>query len=201
MKKHFLVWILCLISFGLHAQKSDQAKIILNKVEAVLKEAGGIRASFDGSSKGLLLMNEEKFYLNCNGIQTWYNGNTQWSYIADSEEVNISNPTLEELQSINPYILMQTYKKGYKYQYHGTKNINGRKGYEIELIPQEQSGFSSIILFISESYLPLNIKIISDSQEPFEFKITSYQQHQRLSDKTFEFDIKQYPQVEIIDLR
>ena len=59
MKKHFLVWILCLISFGLHAQKSDQAKIILNKVEAVLKKAGGIRASFDGSSKGLLLMNEE----------------------------------------------------------------------------------------------------------------------------------------------
>lgn len=201
MKKLYIILIMMLLPYGLCAQHADQAKAIIEKIEKTMREAGGIRASFEGSNNGLLLMDGIKFYLNCNGIQTWYNGKTQWSYVMDSEEVNISNPTLEELQTINPYILLQTYKEGFRYQYNGNKMINGRKGYEIELFPKEKNNFSSIILFVSDQFIPLNIQIKSEQQEPIVFRITSFQMHQRLIDEMFEFDSGKYPQAEIIDLR
>lgn len=201
MKKLYIILIMMLLPYGLCAQHADQAKAIIEKIEKTMREAGGIRASFEGSNNGLLLMDGIKFYLNCNGIQTWYNGKTQWSYVMDSEEVNISNPTLEELQTINPYILLQTYKEGFHYQYNGNKKINGRKGYEIELFPKEKTNYSSVILFVSDQFIPLNIQIKSEQQEPIVFRITSFQMHQRLIDEMFEFDSGKYPQAEIIDLR
>ena len=202
MKKLYIaLYVILWFPLYLFAQKDPKAEEILKKTEAFLQDTGGIRAGFETSEPGLLLMKGEKFYLNCAGVQTWYNGKTQWSYVEANDEVNITTPTQEELQYLNPYFLMKSYKQGYNYHFIKSHTINGKRGYEIMLTPQKKQDISSITLFISTEYIPLYIKIKQENQSAIEFSITTCQHSQRLSDDMFTFDKNKYPNAEIIDLR
>ena len=97
MKKLLTLWMLTLLPYCLGAQTNKKAAEVLDKVLAEWSESSGIRADFIGTENGFLLIKGKKFYLNNGSIQSWYDGKTQWSYVADTEEVNISHPTNEEL--------------------------------------------------------------------------------------------------------
>ena len=201
MKTLIILYILLFLPLHLFAQNKAKANEILKKTENLIQNAKGIRTVFESNERGELWIKGEKFYLNCAGIQTWYNGQTQWSYVEANEEVNISTPTLEELQQINPYLLMKSYKSGYNYQYKGNRTINHQTGYEIVLTPLKQQDISSITLLISTEYIPLYIKIEQNHLSSVEFYITTFQESPDLSDEWFTFDKNKFPDAEIIDLR
>lgn len=183
------------------AQKDTKARQVLDRTASTLQQAGGIRATFEGSNNGTLLMKGEKFFLDCAGISSWFDGKTQWSYVSDNEEVTVSIPTPEELQGINPYALIQSYKNGYNYQYKGKHTQNGIIGHEVKLIPEHEQSLKSITLFVTEKYLPIYIKVEQDNGMADEIIITSCQTNQKLNDNVFVFDKKKYPNAEIIDMR
>lgn len=197
---YVLIMAVCLCTH-VFAQKDRQAREVLDKTATALKEAGGIRATFGGTATGTLLLKGERFYLNSGGVQSWFDGHTQWSYLESSEEVNISNPTPEELQSINPYALLSLYKQGYNYKYVGAKSRSGKQGYEVILTPEQKQDIASITLFVSQTYQPIYIKVEQENQPANEIIVTSFQTGQSLDDATFRFDKKKFPQAEIIDLR
>lgn len=195
-------WILFLLPFCLSAQTDTKAEEVLDKVLANLSNNGGIRADFEGTEKGFLLMKGEQFYLNSRHVQCWYDGETQWSYVTETEEVNISNPTFEELLSINPYLILKNYKKNdFNYIYKGNQTRNGVKGHEIVLTPKHTENQATIRLFISKANQPLAMKIERNGQTVSDINITSYRTNQQLADGIFRFNKSLYPNVEIIDLR
>jgi outer membrane lipoprotein-sorting protein len=165
-----------------------------------LQKGAGIRAAFRGTQSGTIIMDGEKFHLDCNEIKTWFDGKTQWSYVEENEEVNITEPTQDELMAINPYLLFQSYDKGYGYQYKGFNTQKGIKGYEIKLIPEE-SGRPNITLVISDQYIPMYMILEQDKNHSFEFSVSSYQINQKYDKETFRFNPQKYPHAEIIDLR
>ena len=118
-----------------------------------------------------------------------------------SDEVNISTPTPEELQGINPYSLLSLYKSGYNYKYAGMKTRNGKQGYEVTLTPEKKQEIASITLFVSKTYEPLYIKILQSNKTVNEIIVSSYQTHQPLDNESFRFDKRKYPNAEVIDLR
>ena len=201
MKRLYFLYIFVLLPFCLYAQKDPKAKDILKKTENMIQKAESICIDFDMGEKGILCMKGDKFYLDCAGIQTWYNGKTQWSYVEANEEVNISTPTIEELQQINPYLLMKSYDNEYHYKYIGNRMTNGNQVYEIILFPQKKQDITSITLFISTEYIPLYIKVEQNNQAPVEFKVTNFQHSKHLTDDFFIFDRNKYPDAEMIDLR
>ena len=200
MKRIYFI-ILLLVPLCIFAQKDTKARQILDRTASALQQAGGIRATFEGSNNGTLLMKGEKIFLDCAGISSWFDGKTQWSYVSDNEEVTISIPTPEELQGINPYALIQSYKNGYNYQYKGKLTQNGIIGHEVKLIPEHEQSLKSITLFVTEKYLPIYIKVEQDNGMANEIIITSCQTNQNLNDNVFVFDKKKYPNAEIIDMR
>lgn len=200
MKRIYFI-ILLLVPLCIFAQKDTKARQILDRTASALQQAGGIRATFEGSNNGTLLMKGEKFFLDCAGISSWFDGKTQWSYVSDNEEVTVSIPTPEELQGINPYALIQSYKNGYNYQYKGKHTQNGIIGHEVKLIPEHEQSLKSITLFVTEKYLPIYIKVEQDNGMADEIIITSCQTNQKLNDNVFVFDKKKYPNAEIIDMR
>ena len=200
MIRRIILCIWALLPYCLYAQTDAKASEVLDKAFAIWKADNGIRAEFGGNENGVLLLKGEKFYLSNGTIESWYDGETQWSYVADTEEVNISHPTPEELQSINPYHILMRYKTDFHYIYKGSQTRNGVKGHEIILTPKH-SNREIFRLFISNTYQPLAIKIEQNGQTISEINVTRYQTNQKFGDETFRFNKLQYPNAEIFDLR
>ena len=200
MIRRIILCIWALLPYCLYAQTDAKASEVLDKAFAIWKADSGIRAEFGGNENGVLLLKGEKFYLSNGTIESWYDGETQWSYVADTEEVNISHPTPEELQSINPYHILMRYKTDFHYLYKGSQTRNGVKGHEIILTPKH-SNREIFRLFISNTYQPLAIKIEQNGQTVSEINVTRYETNQKFGDETFRFNKLQYPNAEIIDLR
>ena len=198
--KRYIIFILSILPLFVYAQNSVKAKEILDKTAMTLQKGAGIEATFHGTQSGTIIMDGEKFHLDCDGIKTWFDGKTQWSYVEDNEEVNITEPTRDELMEINPYLLFKSYNKGYGYQYKGFNTLKGMKGHEIKLIPEE-SGRPNITLVISDQYIPIYMNMKQDENHSFEFSVSSYQINQKYDKETFRFNQQKYPNAEIIDLR
>ena len=133
---------------------------------------------------------------------TWYNGETQWSYVKANEEVNVSVPTAEEQQNINPYAFLDIYKKGYNYSIKET-TLRGKPCYEVTLKAQRKNNnLRTLIIDIEKStYAPLCIRMQQNNQTWVRISVLSYTGNRQFKPEYFEFNHKDYPQAEIIDLR
>ena len=113
MRHHIISLILLLATLQCFAQKDAKACEILDALASAYGKSAGTEIVFGGTVDGTIGLKGEKFVLECAGVKSWFDGKTLWSYIEDSEEVNISTPTPEELQSINPYAMLGIYKTGF----------------------------------------------------------------------------------------
>lgn len=202
MLKHKLyIFLLALMGvLTVAAQHDGEAKKILDQVACTYDNSDGMRIDFKGTQKGTLWIKGEKFVLECGGVKSWFDGQTQWSYVSENEEVSISSPTPEEIQTINPYALVTMYRKGFDYRYQGLKVSNGKRITEIALIPHNKQDIRMFLLKINESYIPCYIGIDMTNGHYEEFIVTKFQES-ALSDDFFSFDEKAYPNAEVIDLR
>ena len=204
MKRTYLLVLILFLSVSLSAQKDKQAREILDKTANALQQAGGIRATFGGTGNGTLLLKGNQFYLNSGGIQSWFDGKTQWSYVTKNDEVNVSNPTQEELQQINPYTFLYMYQKGFSYKLGTVKTYGGKAVWEVILTAKDKKqDLERITLYVTKNtYEPLYILLQQrDQQTRNEITVTGYQTRLNYADSIFSFDKKQYPNAEIIDLR
>lgn len=202
MKRIYFLFLVLATSISVvFAQKDAKAQAILDKTAAAYQKANGIKLTFDGTQKGTLLLKGSCFYLDCAGVKSWFNGKTQWSYVQQNEEVTISNPTAEEIQSVNPYALITSYKTLFNYRYKGTQTRNGKKGQEIVLTPRQKGEIQSITFTVSADYEPIYIGIQLTNGQTQKLNITSYQTNLNLNSTNFSFNAKKYPNAEIIDMR
>lgn len=195
------------------AQQQAQAKTILDTTAATFRKTGGIKAEFDvksfvkgrpaGTVNGVIHLKGEKFMLRTEDAITWFDGKTQWSYLSGSDEVNVSTLTEAELQSANPYALLQVYQHGFNYQMGTTKNFRGKQVNEVVLTAKNKAQDTQrILLYITkDSYQPVYILMEQRDKSRSEITITGYQTGMKFADSAFVFDKKQYPRAEIIDLR
>ena len=215
MRKYIFSVLIALLSLPVIAQQQQsQAKAVLEKTAEAFKKAGGVRADFtlkavndghlEGRENGIIQLKGEKFMLKTSETTTWFDGKTQWSYMVRNDEVNVSNPTQEELQQINPYTFLYMYQKGFSYKLGTTKTFRGKAVWEVILTAKDKKQeLERVTLFVTkDTYEPLYILLQQRGQQTRnEITVTSYQTRQNYADSVFAFDRKQYPGAEIIDLR
>ena len=211
----FIISVISLFSTQAFAQKDAKAREILDLSSQKYTEVGALTASFTMNIKdektkttysfdGTIQMKGNKFFLSTPDADSWFDGKTQWVYDKDGEEINITEPSEEEVQMINPSVIFDLYKKGSNYRFVGEKrDIKQRNVYEIELTPNNKKGdIQRIILQINkEDYMPVTFTIFYKKNLQNIIYINSYKTKQTLPDSNFVFDKKKYPDVEIIDLR
>jgi outer membrane lipoprotein-sorting protein len=210
-----LVGIFLFFSGIVFAQKDAKAKEILDKSSAAFASAGDISAYFtmnikDTSNKqstafdGSIELKADQFHIDMPDNEIWFNGKTQWVLQKGWEEVNISEPTGQEVQMLNPGTIFTLYKEGSKNKYLGEKtDTKMRKVHVIELIPKNKKGeITKIILQINAADLmPVMFYVYFANKIENIIYINKYQTKLKLSDNVFIFDAKKYPNAEIIDLR
>lgn len=195
------------------AQTEQRAKEILDRASSAMMQDSGIRATFlvehsrAGQSadrvEGSLTLKGSRFILETPGTTTWFNGTTQWTYVDRNEEINISTPTEEELQTVNPCLLIGLYRKGFNYRLEGTVLRRGKSVYRILLTPTDsRQEIRQIELLIEQgSCQPACVRFRSAGGEETTIDILSYRIRQNLSDSSFTPNLQRYSHAEIIDLR
>lgn len=215
MNKYIFGVFITLLSLPVIAQQQQsQAKLILDKMAEAFRKAGGVKVDFtvkvvtnglaESVENGTIQLKGEKFVLKTSDIITWFDGKTQWSYVAKNDEVNVSDPTWEELQQINPYAFLYRYQKGYSYTLGMTKTFCGKAVWEVILTAKDRKQeLENMTIYVTkDAYEPLYILLQQSGQQVHtEITITAYQTKQNYVDHVFTFDKKQYPGVEVIDLR
>ena len=199
MKRISILSVILLLSAGTMAQS---ARSILDKAAATISNPGGVKAHFQmiskqmGNTCGEIAVKGSKFQATTPGATIWFDGKTQWTYMKDNEEVNVSNPTEAELQSINPYNFINIYKKGFMLTSKTVGNF-----YEVHLLPtsKKRNIEEMYIIVDQKTYHPTHVKMCRKGK--WSVILISQLKATTLSDDIFQFNAKDFPKAEIIDLR
>lgn len=198
MKKICFLITAMLLSVATYGQT---AKSVLDKAAATVTVKEGVKANFkmtasNGTTSGTLLLKGRKFHATTPVATIWFDGKTQWTYLKNNDEVNISNPTEAQLQAINPYNFINLYKKGY----NATLNKSG-KDYVVHLTATDKSKkIQELFVSVNKtSYHPTQVKLLQGKKWTV-FDISDLKR-QNIPDSQFQFNSKDFPNAEIIDLR
>ena len=199
MKKILALAFVAMMSIGAMAQTAQQ---VLDKTAAVIGNKSGASANFKmrsskyGSASGSIAIKGNKFNARTPQAIVWFNGKTQWTYLKKTNEVNVSNPTQAQQMSMNPYTFINIYKTGYK---SSLKTVGSN--YEVHLVAnnQKRSVAEMYITIDKKSHVPSVVKM---RQGKIWSTITvSNFRAKSVSNSTFNFNSKECPGAEVIDLR
>jgi len=200
-----LAAVLSTASYGQSARK------VLDATAARMTKTGGVKAEFkvtqfngatpQSETTGIMLINGKSFYMSTNEVNIWYDGKTQWSMMKNGIEVNISEPDEDDLAEMNPAVIVNIYKRGFNYSM-SKSTLRGRPTFVVHLWPKHKgSDFSDIFVDIDQSnYNPLCIRAKRNG-DWVRLSILSFQNGFVFPASTFTFPKKEYPNIEVIDLR
>ena len=200
-----------LIAFSTTLFAQDQvAKDVLDRLSTTTKSYKNMTVGFDfifenknqninEKQKGILVLQEEMFRLEMEEQTIINDGESQWIYLADMNEVTIiEHDPEDEMMNLNK--LFTIYEEGYKYSYVGAESEKGKRLQIIDLFPEETGAFIKITLAIDAAKNQLHKITMHDKNGGnFTYLVTSFKSNTNLA--PFIFNTVDCPGVEVIDLR
>jgi len=143
-----------------------------------------------------------KYKIILKGQELISDGKTQWTYLKADKEVQLSVVD-NDPNTLNPAKIFTIYETGFKYIYTGDTKVNGRVNNIIELTPLDtKRSFFKVRLNIDQINDQITNAVIFDKNgNRYTYVIDSFTPNFKVSESIFAFDPKQYPGVEIVDLR
>lgn len=204
-----------MLSFALHAAE-DRAERILDEAVAKLKADSGVQMEFEYSifdadtelqfsDKGTLFIDSDKivkgkecFALLMEQLKIWCNGSVQWNYSGQTNEIYITGANSEEAHNLSPLYIMQLYKSGYS-----CSLVEDTKYNVITLQPADSNGeFDKVVVTLDKKSLnPVKIVLLMNGNGSIEIVINNYKAGCKFSREQFTCPVKEFPEVEIVDMR
>ena len=158
-------------------------------------------AGIDETTNGTLIVSGEKYHLNIAGQEVISDGKTLWTYLADSEEVQVNDVDPEE--GFSPSKLLSSYNKEYNAKKEKDLIIDRKSFLQLKLKPKDKdSNFDFVILVINQDAMQLSKFIIHDFEgNIFTYDLKQFVTNSELPADSFTFDPSKYPDVEVIDMR
>jgi outer membrane lipoprotein-sorting protein len=200
------------IAFSTVLSAQDEiGKGVLDKLSSTTKSYSNITIGFDfifeNSSlniterkSGTLVIQRNNFLLEMEDQIIINDGETQWIYLTDMNEVQIIKHDPED-EMMNPKNLFVIYEKGYKYKYVGVKTENRKRLHIINLFPEESNSFIKVELMVNAAQNELHRIILFDKNGgTYTYLVTAFKSNSKTMPQ-FTFNPADYPDVEVIDLR
>lgn len=187
------------------AALAQTASEVLQQVIDTYNDSKGITADYTmtydrNTDHGTIAMEGDKFRILSTDLKCWYDGKTQWAYSSMTEEVNITEPTQEELQMSNPYAAIVAFKNSSDVSMVTTQQGN----YMLSLIPQTaDSDVRLIQLFVGTTSYQIEkaVFVMADNSQ-YTVVVENYTTGKKFDKNTFKYDPKQVPTgAQVVDLR
>lgn len=202
------VSILILLCLTLPASAQGTAEVWLNKAVSQFQNKG-VEVSFRLNEEGFpltgkLLMEGDSYHFDTEEMKVWFDGTTQWTmqYADDYSDLYINTPTIEEQQSINPYLLLKHYKEHFTAQDGSEKTIAGKPVHEVILTAKDnQQALTGLRVYIkSDGHIAALTLIFPDERE-YKIEVRSMRNGLTFPKQTFTYSEKAFPADEVIDMR
>ncbi len=200
MKKILILFALMIA--GTTFSMAQTARQVLDKCAQTVTNKNGVKADFTmtsaqyGSASGSIAVKGRMFNASTPQATMWFDGKTLWTYMAKSDEVNVTTPNEVQLQTLNPYNFINLYKQGFKYSM--TKS---GQTFNVHLTATDQKRkIREMFIVVDKSnWQPTEVKMLQNSKWTT-FTISNLKTA-KLDDSTFKFNAKDFPSAEVIDLR
>ncbi len=209
MKKTLFVLILFVSTTLVFAQN---AKNVLDRTSKVIKNSGDMEVNFTASSfidqnqkgniSGTIYLKGRKFHLVSTNITCWFDGKTLWSFNKSNDEVNISVPSIQERETMDPYLFCELYKDGYSYSMKST-TLRGHDCYEVTLDTKDKkkSVQEMRITIDKKTNMPLCVRMRQGIKYWIRISILKCKINQKYDGDKFKFKKEDYPSATIVDIR
>jgi len=216
MKKLIVITALILSSLtAAWAQTDVKAKAILANVSRKYRSYDIIKTDFTYTLENQQANTKEtqtgtiyvksktnKYKIILKGQELISDGKTQWTYLKADKEVQLSDID-KDPNTLNPAKIFTIYETGFKYIYTGDTKVNGRVNNVIELTPVDtKRSYFKVRLDIDQLNNQITNAVIFDKNgNRYTYAIDTFTPNMKVSESIFAFDPKQYPGVQVVDLR
>ena len=209
MRNLFFVF-LAMLQLPLFAQKAEvDADAVLDKALASIKADVPVRMDYDYevrddndelllNDKGIIYIDNNRYALLMQDMKVWCDGETQWSYMREINEVYVTDAAADEAQNLSPLYVMEHYRDGFS---RSAVREDGFVAVVLRAI-DENSDVESVQLLISEDNHRLVSMIISmPGQGRVVVALDGYVADCGVADDVFACPLDDYREAEIIDMR
>jgi len=212
MKKILFALSLFLVLGATAQVKDPKATALLDEVSAKIKSYKSIRVEFSytmvnkqakiNESKSVtIILSGDKYRLNAAGQTVICDGKTIWTYIKESNEVQINSPDNKD-DAMTPSKLLTSYNKNYKSKIIKDKNQSDPNMETIELIPNVIKTINRAILIVDKTKNQVkSFQLFDKSGNVFTYTIQKFLTDIPVSNSDFTFETAKFPGVEVIDMR
>ncbi|GAB3987289.1 hypothetical protein GCM10028807_06950 [Spirosoma daeguense] len=208
----YLLGSLFLLASPAFAQKDKRAQAILDAMSKQYKSLKSYQASFNYSNtgagakesvKGDLMVKGEKFRLALGDQEVFTDGQTMYTYLKESNEMNVQDFEKGNTSELNPTQIYNIYKQGFDYKFLKEQKQGSRTVEVIELTAKRaKSPVSTVQLSVDKVDKSVrNWLIVNKDGSRTTYTITKFTPNANVADTQFIFNKAKYPGVEVIDLR
>ncbi len=206
-----------LVLSSAHAQirksKANEAEKLMEKISKRYKAFKSIKADFVYSlenkmeksqekQKGTILVKGNKFRLDVANQLIICNNKTIWTFSREVNEVQINNYSPKD-GAIRLDDIFTMYGKGFLYKFLDSKREGGKEITYVELTPKDKKKkFFKIKVAIDQANQTiLSSQVFDKNGSIHTYSVTNQVPNLKYDDNQFEFDVKKFPGVEVVDLR
>ncbi|MDR1341861.1 MAG: outer membrane lipoprotein carrier protein LolA [Prevotellaceae bacterium] len=211
--KKLIVFAALLLPALLFAQN---ARDVVEKFMAQMKNLKTVSMDFeyryenaaektDSRQQGRLLIMGKMYRLDWEASAIYCNGQLRWTYLKEVNEVTINTPNmLEDGIFADPSLLFSFDEKDYRHTLRSEQaSVEGKAVLWIDLFPKDKKAdYTSISLQVEKStLLPVSIAYYGKNSGNVTVKIQKIDAAVKPTPADFTFNAKNYPDVEVVDMR
>lgn len=201
-------------SKGSLGQNDPKAKTVLDGVSKKFKTLKTVVANFvlkvegannsvSDSKKGTVYLKGSKYKVTMEGQEMISDNKTSWTYAKDVNEVTINNVDQNSSALTPAKLFTNFYDKDFLYRMEGESTEKGKVLQNIEMTPTDKAKniFKVLVSVDKKNQNIAKMKVFEKNGNHYTYEITNFSPNAKVDDATFTFDAKNYPGVEVVDLR
>lgn len=218
MKKIYTLLLLtgCVpIIMAQNAVKNDpDAKKVLDGVSAKFRTFKTAKATFTykvenaagkalSTKNGSVYMKGTKYRVLIVGQEIFCDGSNIWTYDKSANEVTITKFDTEANALTPQKLFTNFYDKDFLYKLNGEKKQGTKIIQEIEMTPTDKTkAFHKVYVYVNKANKTITgTRVLEKSGSRYNYTVNTLTPNTTIADSYFVFDAKNYPGVEVVDLR